>query len=112
MKVGKAYSTLPLLRCVYMYTKVKWKRRTFRPIHRPDWHRNFNYNDDFGSSYGAVYRAERRADGAEVAVKIIPADNPTDLLKEVDFMMACSSPYIVRLHDSHYKVRLNSSEML
>lgn len=56
-------------------------------------------------SYGAVYRAERRADDTEVAVKIIPADNPVDLLKEVDIMMACTSPYIVRLHDCFYKVR-------
>lgn len=40
----------------------------------------------------------------EVAVKIIPADNPVDLLKEVDIMMACTSPYIVRLHDCFYKV--------
>lgn len=55
-------------------------------------------------SYGAVYRAERRADDTEVAVKIIPADNPVDLLKEVDIMMACTSPYIVRLHDCFYKV--------
>ncbi|CAN0129472.1 unnamed protein product [Ascophyllum nodosum] len=54
-------------------------------------------------SYGAVYRGERRTDGAEVAVKIIPVDNPADLLKEVDIMMACSSPYIVRLHDCYYK---------
>eukprot|EP00903_Cladosiphon_okamuranus_P011367 g10715.t1 len=54
-------------------------------------------------SYGAVYRAERRADDTEVAVKIIPADNPVDLLKEVDIMMACTSPYIVRLHDCFYK---------
>lgn len=41
----------------------------------------------------------------EVAVKIIPADNPLDLLKEVDIMLACASPYIVRLHDCYYKVR-------
>eukprot|EP00752_Nemacystus_decipiens_P005932 g5357.t1 len=54
-------------------------------------------------SYGAVYRAEQRADDTEVAVKIIPADNPVDLLKEVDIMMACTSPYIVRLHDCFYK---------
>ncbi|CAM9509020.1 unnamed protein product [Pylaiella littoralis] len=54
-------------------------------------------------SYGAVYRAEQRADDREVAVKIIPADNPIDLLKEVDIMMACTSPYIVRLHDCFYK---------
>ncbi|CAM9503522.1 unnamed protein product, partial [Sphacelaria rigidula] len=47
-------------------------------------------------SYGAVYRAERRSDGTEVAVKIIPADNPADLLKEVDIMLACASPYIVQ----------------
>lgn len=40
----------------------------------------------------------------EVAVKIIPADNPADLLKEVDIMLACTSPYIVRLHDCFYKV--------
>ncbi|CBJ28178.1 protein serine/threonine kinase [Ectocarpus siliculosus] len=39
----------------------------------------------------------------EVAVKIIPADNPADLLKEVDIMLACTSPYIVRLHDCFYK---------
>lgn len=56
-------------------------------------------------SYGAVYRAERRSDGTEVAVKIIPADNPADLLKEVDIMLACASPYIVQLHDCFYKVR-------
>ncbi|CAN0010047.1 unnamed protein product, partial [Hapterophycus canaliculatus] len=55
-------------------------------------------------SYGAVYRAERRTDDKEIAVKIIPADNPVDLLKEVDIMMACASPYIVRLHDCFYKV--------
>lgn len=55
-------------------------------------------------SYGAVYRAERRTDDMEVAVKIIPADNPADLLKEVDIMLACTSPYIVRLHDCFYKV--------
>ncbi|CAM9676461.1 unnamed protein product [Ectocarpus sp. 13 AM-2016] len=54
-------------------------------------------------SYGAVYRAERRTDDMEVAVKIIPADNPADLLKEVDIMLACTSPYIVRLHDCFYK---------
>lgn len=38
-------------------------------------------------------------------MKIIPADNPVDLLKEVDIMLACASPYIVRLHDCYYKVR-------
>lgn len=59
-------------------------------------------------SYGAVYRAERRTDGMEVAVKIIPADNPADLLKEVDIMLACTSPYIVRLHDCYYKVSVAS----
>lgn len=38
-------------------------------------------------------------------MKIIPADNPVDLLKEVDIMLACASPFIVRLHDCYYKVR-------
>lgn len=66
----------------------------------------------FRRSYGAVYRAERRTDGMEVAVKIIPADNPADLLKEVDIMLACVSPYIVRLHDCYYKVRQTSDHVL
>ena len=44
-------------------------------------------------------------------MKIIPADNPADLLKEVDIMLACTSPYIVRLHDCYYKVSVASPNL-
>ncbi|CAM9462357.1 unnamed protein product, partial [Discosporangium mesarthrocarpum] len=55
-------------------------------------------------AYGAVYRAERRTDQEEVAVKIIPVDsNSTEFCEEVEFMLGCTSPYIVRLHDCYYK---------
>ena len=56
-------------------------------------------------AYGAVYRATNIADGNEVAVKIIPAeDDAESLKKEISIMLKCSSPYIVQLYNCYYKV--------
>jgi serine/threonine protein kinase len=54
-------------------------------------------------SYGAVFKAMHKRSGNIVACKLVPIDNDLDdLLKEINVMRDCYSPYIVRFYGSFY----------
>jgi len=58
----------------------------------------------FNRSYGSVWKAIHRATGTVTAIKRVGIDNDLeDIMKEIDFMKGCRSPYIVRYFGSYFK---------
>jgi serine/threonine protein kinase len=55
-------------------------------------------------SYGSVWKAMHIQSGIVVAIKRVGIDNDLeDIMKEIDFMKGCRSPYIVRYFGSYLK---------
>jgi serine/threonine kinase 3 len=50
-------------------------------------------------SYGRVFKALHKESNAEVAIKIIPCDNQSDVTAELEFLRKLSCPYIVSFVD-------------
>ena len=50
-------------------------------------------------SYGRVYKGTNKADESEVAIKIIPCDNQSDVTSEIEFLRKLKCPYIVSFID-------------
>ncbi|KAI3658557.1 hypothetical protein MP638_002801, partial [Amoeboaphelidium occidentale] len=65
----------------------------------------FNLLDKLGEgSYGSVYKAIHKKSGTVVALKIVPIENDLeDIIKEINVMNGCDSPYIVRYYGSYFK---------
>lgn len=58
----------------------------------------------FFSSYGSVWKAIHKQTGGIVAIKKVEIDNDLDdIMKEIDFMKGCRSPFIVRYYGSYFK---------
>ena len=50
-------------------------------------------------SYGRVYKGNNKATESEVAIKIIPCDNQSDVTSEIEFLRKLKCPYIVSFID-------------
>jgi len=72
---------------------------------RKDPEKEFQLLEKLGEgSYGSVWKAMHKPTGSIVAVKRVPIDNDLeDIMKEIDFMKSCRSPYIVRYFGSYFK---------
>eukprot|EP01113_Clastostelium_recurvatum_P010860 TRINITY_DN1545_c0_g1_i2.p1 TRINITY_DN1545_c0_g1~~TRINITY_DN1545_c0_g1_i2.p1 ORF type:complete len:359 (+),score=78.29 TRINITY_DN1545_c0_g1_i2:74-1150(+) len=72
---------------------------------RKDPEKEFQLLEKLGEgSYGSVWKAMHRSTSLIVAIKKVPIDNDLeDIMKEIDFMKSCRSPYVVRYHGSYFK---------
>jgi len=72
---------------------------------RKDPEKEFQLLEKLGEgSYGSVWKAIHKQTGSVVAVKRVSIDNDLeDIVKEIEFMKGCSSPYIVRYYGSYFK---------
>lgn len=72
---------------------------------RKDPEKDFQMLEKLGEgSYGSVWKAMHRATGTIVAIKRVSIDNDLeDIMKEIDFMKGCRSPFIVRYFGSYFK---------
>jgi serine/threonine protein kinase len=72
---------------------------------RKDPEKDFQLLEKLGEgSYGSVWKAIHRATGGIVAIKKVGIDNDLDdIMKEIEFMKGCRSPYIVRYFGSYFK---------
>jgi serine/threonine protein kinase len=72
---------------------------------RKDPEKDFQLLEKLGEgSYGSVWKALHKQTGSIVAVKRVDIDNDLeDIVKEIEFMKGCKSPYIVRYYGSYFK---------
>jgi serine/threonine protein kinase len=72
---------------------------------RKDPEKDFQLLEKLGEgSYGAVWKALHKQTGIIVAIKRVGIDNDLeDIMKEIDFMKGCRSPFIVRYFGSYFK---------
>lgn len=72
---------------------------------RKDPEKDFQMLEKLGEgSYGSVWKAIHKQSGTVVAIKKVGIDNDLeDIMKEIDFMKGCRSPYIVRYFGSYFK---------
>jgi serine/threonine kinase 3 len=58
----------------------------------------------FHSHNGSVWKAIHKRTGVVVAIKKVEIDaNMDGIVKEIDFMKGCTSPYVVRCYESYTK---------
>eukprot|EP00026_Physarum_polycephalum_P005843 Phypoly_transcript_05882.p1 GENE.Phypoly_transcript_05882~~Phypoly_transcript_05882.p1 ORF type:complete len:470 (+),score=85.35 Phypoly_transcript_05882:171-1580(+) len=72
---------------------------------RKDPEKDFQLLEKLGEgSYGSVWKAIHKQTGGIVAIKKVGIDNDLDdIMKEIEFMKGCRSPYIVRYFGSYFK---------
>lgn len=72
---------------------------------RKDPEKDFQLLEKLGEgSYGSVWKAIHKQTGGVVAIKKVGIDNDLDdIMKEIEFMKGCRSPYIVRYFGSYFK---------
>jgi serine/threonine protein kinase len=72
---------------------------------KKDPEKDFQLLDKLGEgSYGSVWKALHKQTGSIVAVKRVGIDNDLDdIVKEIEFMKGCKSPYIVKYYGSYFK---------
>lgn len=72
---------------------------------RKDPEKDFQLLEKLGEgSYGSVWKAIHIKTGDIVAIKKVEIDNDLDdIMKEIDFMKGCRSPFIVRYYGSYFK---------